>query len=104
MGTSLRPTLTDSNMPCMKNGTAYLLIYRAVADAKGLVHGHLHDGRESCAIGSYFNQHRNTSLPNALINEVAAVNDSLPTKTPLQRKRAVMKWLRWRLNQLDMPI
>lgn len=48
---ALRPTLTSgSTKPCMKDGTAYLLIYRAVEQSGGLIHGKLHARGEHCAI------------------------------------------------------
>lgn len=102
----LRPTLrSGSTKPCIKNGTAYLLIYRAVKDAPALIHGQLHDGfGHHCAIGSYFERHDATSLPSELIDEVAAVNDSVPGQTPKQRRLTVLKWLKWRLGQLGMPL
>lgn len=101
-----RPTLGNNvlNKPCMRNGTAYLLIYRAVKDAAGLIHGRLHDGRGAhCAIGHYFERHDNTALPMDLIDEVASVNDSLPHKTNKQRRLAMLKWLRWKLAECGLP-
>ena len=98
----LRPTLTDSTdpaTPCMKGGTAYLLIYRAIKDERVLVHGKLHEGSNSCAIGSYFNRHEKTCLPSALIDEVAAINDSVPQQTGVQRRKTVLKWLEWRMSK-----
>lgn len=103
----LRPTLVSGTSadPCMRNGTAFLLIYRAVKDAPGLIHGRL-DGAtgEHCALGHYFERHRNTCLPTSLIDEVAAVNDSVPHTTPRQRKLYVLRWLRWQLKRLEMPV
>lgn len=99
-----RELRSGSTLPCMKGGTAYLLIYRAVKDEPGLIHGRLHDGRGShCAIGNYFHKHGNTSLPEDLIDEVAAVNDSVPDASPRQRKLSVLRWLRWRLAKCGMP-
>lgn len=102
---ALRPQLqSGSTKPCMVDGTALLLIYKAVQDAPGLIHGKLHDGHgEHCAIGNYFERHDNTSLPASLIDEVAAVNDSVPNLSKRQRKLHVAKWLRWKLAQLGMP-
>lgn len=101
---ALRPTLSrGSNKPCMQNGTAYLLIYRAVQDAPGLIHGKLHANGEHCAIGNYFERHGDTSLPEPLIDEVAAVNDSLPLESPKKRRLAVLRWLRWKLSKSGMP-
>lgn len=94
-------TLTDG--PCMSNGTAYLMIFNAVKTQNGLVHGKLHADGEHCAIGSYFDINKRTTLPESLIDEVAAVNDSMPKSTPRQRKLAVLRWLRWKLSALGMP-
>ena len=95
---------TGSNKPCMSNGTAYMMIYTAVKERDGLIHGRLHnDDGESCAIGSYFDVNDETSLPSTLIDEVAAVNDSVPHMTMRQRKAYVARWLAWKLTQLGMP-
>lgn len=69
----------------------------------GLVHGKLHDHGEHCAIGSYFDINDGTSLPEPLIDEVAAVNDSVPHLSNLQRRAHVRRWLRWKLASLGMP-
>lgn len=86
----------------MSNGTAYLMILSAVKLQSGLVHGKLHDHGAHCAIGSYFDINDQTSLPNTLIDEVAAVNDSVPQMSPRGRKRYVARWLKWKLIQLGM--
>jgi hypothetical protein len=102
----LRPTLSSAgkDTPIMRDGTAYLLIYNAVQDAPGLIHGKLRNGEgEYCAIGNYFERHARTGLPSELIDEVAAVNDSVPHKSMRQRKLLMLRWLRWRLNQLGVP-
>jgi hypothetical protein len=103
---ALRPTITNNeiNDPVMRDGTAYLLIYRAVKDCDGLIHGQLHDGRgHHCAIGNYFRRHNRTALPSDLIDEVAAVNDSTPGATQKQRRLSVLRWLRWRLATSGVP-
>jgi hypothetical protein len=100
----LRPTLNSgSAKPCMTNGTAYLMILNAVEQAPGLIHGKLRDGQNYCAIGHYFERNDTTSLPESLIDEVAAVNDSMPNLTMRQRKVRVARWLRWKLTVLGMP-
>lgn len=102
---ALRPTLVsaDKKTPIMRDGTAYLLIYKAVQSSTGLIHGRLHKDGDHCAIGSYFDRHDHTGLPSDLIDEVAAVNDSVPNSTDRQRRTHVMKWLRWKLAQVGMP-
>ena len=101
----LRPELNSgSSKPCMSNGTAYLMIYTAVQQQDGLIHGRLHGHGAHCAIGSYFNINDNTSLPETLIDEVAAVNDSVPTFSTARRKAHVARWLRWKLQSLGYPL
>lgn len=100
----LRPTLRPSDKPCTATGaTAYLVIHGAVQSAKGLIHGKLHDNGNSCAIGSYFRQQREAVLPTHLIDEVAAVNDSVPHYTAKKRRQFVLQWLKWKLARAGMP-
>lgn len=100
----LRPTLTNAKpgTPCMRNGTAYLMILNAVETRKGLVSGELEIKGEYCSIGSYFHVNKGTSLPDPLIDEVAAVNDSMPTLSPSERKVRMVRWLKWKLADLGM--
>jgi hypothetical protein len=104
MMSKLRPTLRDATpgTPCMHNGTAYQMILNAVEQQKGLIHGKLEVQGTYCAIGSYFHVNTKTALPDALIDEVAAVNDSMPQLTPVQRKKRMMQWLKWKLADLGM--
>jgi hypothetical protein len=94
----------DGRTPCVTGGTAYLMILKAVEAQPGLVHGRLHDHGAHCAIGSYFDVNRRSTLQYALIDEVAAVNDSVPKYTRAQRKRYVKNWLRWKLGTLGMAL
>lgn len=88
----------------MRNGTAYLMILNAVEQQRGLIHGQLKTPKgEYCAIGSYFHVNERTCLPDSLIDEVAAVNDSMPTLTSVQRKKRMMQWLKWKLAALGVP-
>ena len=101
----LRPTHPAKAGTFSPNGaTAYLMIYNALRDREGLIHGKL-DGPlgEHCAIGWYFEVNDRTALDLDLIDEVAAVNDSMPKATKRQRKNMVARWLRWKLTQLGMP-
>ncbi len=99
----LRPECgTDSTKPAPTNGTAYFLIYTAVQHQDGLAHGRLHDRGRSCAVGSFFDDNPNLALYNNILDEVAAVNDSVPHYTPQQRKAHVERWLKWKLQQLGM--
>lgn len=95
--------IADEGQYIPRDGTAYLMIYNAVKTKRELIHGHLHAHGESCAIGSFWDINPKCGLPSALIDEVAAVNDSLPNATAKQRRLHVLRWLRWRLSQVGMP-
>ena len=43
------------------------------------------------------------SVPEAIIDEVAMVNDSMVNVTPRQRHKQMRQWLRWKLACLGMP-
>lgn len=107
MGNSrLRPetTTAEKGKPAPIGGTAYLMIYNAVRHQDGLAHGKLHDGNGAhCAIGSFFETNPKAAIGFDLIDEVAMVNDSMPYATMRQRKLHVLRWLRWRLQQVGMP-
>jgi hypothetical protein len=76
------------------------MIYNAVRNQKGLIHGKFDNSiGEHCAIGSYFSLRTNLSLNEQLIDEVAAVNDSIPRATKGQRKFHVLRWLKWKLAE-----
>lgn len=103
---SLRPELGNRDAKpgsyCPTNGTAYLMIYNAVKSKEKLIAGRLHSGGESCAIGSFWDVNPRCALHVPLIDEVAAVNDSV-VGTPRQRRLVVLRWLRWKLKQAGMP-
>jgi hypothetical protein len=80
------------------------MVLKAVENAHGLIHGKLDNEKgEHCAIGNYFDVNPEAAMPVNIIDEIAAVNDSVPHYTKRQRKLHVVKWLRWRLAQLNMP-
>lgn len=97
---NLRPETRTTTDPAIRGGTAYFAIYNAVKAQNGLIAGKLHDNGAYCAIGSYFAQPKHMALPMDLIDEVAAVNDSMQDVTRLARKRGVLRWLRWKLGEL----
>ena len=105
MGSRLRPELTpgDGKSPVLTNGTAYYTVLASVEAQDGLIHGRLHERGAHCAIGSFFSVNHGVSLPWEFIEEVAAVNDSVPNFTPRKRKLHVARWLRWKLTQVGMP-
>jgi hypothetical protein len=101
----LRPGLptADPCTPTLRGGTALYSILGAVESQPGLVHGQLHWRGAHCAIGAFFHVNPHVALPSDLIDEVAAVNDSVPHLTHAQRRTFVARWLRWRLTGLGVP-
>jgi hypothetical protein len=97
----LRPEISyGGNNPMPSTGTALLLTYNAVRAQPALIHGRLHANGLHCALGSFWEINKKLSYPPALIDEVAAVNDSMPAASGLARKRMVLRWLRWKLRQM----
>lgn len=105
MGSNLRPTLRDGDgtTPILNGGTAYLTILTAVEQDEELIHGRLHAHGASCAIGSFFDHNERVALPSPIVEEVAAVNDSVPHYSGARRRLHVTRWLKWKLAQLGMP-
>lgn len=101
----LRPTLGNARPGSYSppRDTALLLIHNAVKDGTGLIHGTLHKNGESCAVGRYFDVHDDYALKSDLIDEVAAINDSVPNLTTKQRRAYVLRWLRWKLAEARVP-
>jgi hypothetical protein len=97
-----RPGLCDSDKAALSNDTALYLIRQAVAKRRSLIHGRLHDGKGGhCAVGCLWQDNPKIVLRSSLIDEVAAVNDSVPpTATPHQRWKVVNGWLRWKVQVL----
>lgn len=101
--TRLRPECTDApGKPAIPNDTALFLIRDAVARRRGLIHGRLHNGKGGhCAMGAFWDDNPNAVVYSDLIDEVAAVNDSVPpTATAKERWKKVDKWLRWKIKVL----
>ncbi len=99
----LRPTLTTNGTfkYCPYGTTAYYEVLGAVESQKGLIHGKLDDFTGAhCALGSYYAAHPKQAFPSEMIDEIASVNDSVPNATPLQRKKFVIKWLKWKLSTM----
>jgi hypothetical protein len=98
----LRPECKGSHDPALPYETALFLIRDSVARRRSLIYGRLHDGTgRHCAIGAFWEDNPHTTLSNTLIDEVAAVNDSLPpTASPQERWKKVSSWLRWKMQVL----
>jgi hypothetical protein len=91
----------SSKTPALSDETALFLIRDSVAKRRALIYGRL-DGEkdgEHCALGAFWADNPKASLNTALIDEVAAVNDSVPrTATPHQRWKKVNEWLRFKIS------
>lgn len=99
----LRPecgtTLSGTALP---DETALFLIRDSVGRRSRLIFGRLHNGKgDHCAIGAFWTDNPKAILHASLIDEVAAVNDSVSqTATPQERWKKVNSWLRWKLRVL----
>lgn len=92
-----------TNKYCPTGGSAYLIAYNAVKSKSALIHGKLHLHGESCAIGSVWDVNPNIALKADFIDEIAAVNDSIPNASAKARRNHVLRWLQWKLATIGMP-
>lgn len=97
----LRPECGVGTTPAIPDSTALYLIQAAVAKRRSLIHGRLNDRNGGhCAMGCFWADNRG-SINQHLVDEVSAVNDSVPpSATPSARWRKVNKWLKWKLATL----
>ncbi len=102
MASKLRPECGCGNGVALPDDTAIFLIRDAVARRRSLAYGRLHDSAgRSCAMGAFWEDNPKLTTSWKLLEEVAAVNDSLPrTATPQQRWKKTMEWLRWKTKVL----
>lgn len=85
----------------LPDDTALFLIRDSVARRSQLIFGRLHRNGEHCAIGAFWADNPRAALNSSLIDEVAAVNDSVPeTATPHERWKKVNSWLRFKIASL----
>lgn len=100
----LRPECgTAYGKAALPDSTALYLIRDAVARRRSLIRGRLHDGAgKHCAIGAFWTDNPRAVLNSTLVDEVAAVNDSVPASaTPHERWKKVNSWLRWKIRLLS---
>ena len=99
--TKLRPECVSAgkNEESIPNDTALFLIRDSVARRRELIYGKLNDGHgRHCAIGAFWDDNPKAVLNSDLIDEVAAVNDSLgPQACAQDRWKKVNEWLRWKI-------
>lgn len=93
---------STSTKDAMPDDTALWLIRGSVAKRRSLIHGRLKDGEgHYCAIGAFWQDNPGITLHTALIDEVAAVNDSVPpSASPKERWKTVNSWLRFKIASL----
>jgi hypothetical protein len=98
----LRPECGTTTEPALPDDTALFLIRDSVARRRSLIYGRLNDGHgDHCAIGAFWADNPKAALNARLIDEVAAVNDSIPpTATPRERWKKVNSWLRFKIASL----
>ena len=98
----LRPECGSSFGVAVPDDTALFLIRDAVARRRSLIYGQLDDNRgRHCALGAFWADNPGTTLHTELVDEVAAVNDSVPpTALPRERWKKVNEWLRWKIKVL----
>lgn len=99
----LRPETVHSPMArALPDATALFLIRDSVAKRRALIYGRLDDGiGNHCALGAFWHDNPKAVLNDSLVEEVAAVNDSvLPSATPHQRWKKVNEWLRFKIATL----
>lgn len=98
----LRPECISTSNPRIPDETVLFLVRQAVGRRTGLIHGRL-DGAvgEHCALGCFWEDHPHAVVSMNLIDEIAAVNDSLPKATPKERWKMVNSWLRLKLATIS---
>lgn len=96
----LRPECrTNRDGTSLPDDTALFLIRDAVARRRSLIYGRLHKDGKHCAMGAFWTDHPDLGVHTTLVDEVAAVNDSLgPNASPHKRWLKVTAWLKWKLK------
>lgn len=103
---TLRPECRSSTRRAIPEDTALFLIRKSVLKRRELIYGRLNDGRGGhCAIGAFWEDNPRVALHSSLVDEVAAVNDSIPpTATPKARWKVVNSWLRFKVASLTKRV
>lgn len=98
----LRPECSTSSKASLPQETLLYMIALAVGKRRSLIYGKLDDNKgRHCAMGCFWDDNPGLSVPTDLIDEIAAVNDSiLPSATPKERWKHVQSWLRFKLKVL----
>lgn len=96
---SLRPECSDSNNPAISDHRVLQRVYSAVRKRRTLAHGKLKTADGRCAMGCFWEDNPGTAVSTKILEEIAAVNDSVPpTATRSERRKHVLRWLKWKLG------
>lgn len=79
--------------------SAFFRVWQAVKNRRALIHGKLHEGTKSCAIGCTYDDGVDV-LPSEVVDEIATYNDSFPRLTPVKRWKRVKEWLEFRCEEM----
>lgn len=97
----LRPECRTSTKTAMANVKVYYLLRMSLRKRRSLIHGRLDDDRgRHCAMGAFWADHPHVAVYSSIVDEVAAVNDSVPKATPFKRWCVVNEWLKLKLKNL----
>ena len=100
----LRPECRDAGdrAKSLPYDTTLFLIYSSVVRRRSLIFGRLDDDHGGhCAMGCFWDDNPHLSVDNSIVDEVSAVNDSIPaSESPKKRWQTVSRWLRWKMRVL----
>jgi hypothetical protein len=101
---SLRPECGLSTKPSATEPFLLRTLNRALAKRRGLAFGRLNGANGShCAMGCFWAAEPGYSVTFSLIEQVAAVNDSVPKELGSSvRMRVVRNWVRNRMKSLGV--
>lgn len=97
----LRPECQSTSEAKIPDETVLFLVKQAIGQREGLIHGRLDDPNGGhCAMGCFWEDHPKAAVSMNLIDEIAAVNDSMPKASPKMRWKMVNSWLRMKLAKI----
>lgn len=108
MSTKLRPECgTSTTKPVATQAYLLQVLNRALQKRRGLAFGQLtkpgKGGGSHCAMGCFFEESPSYCVPATLIDEVAAVNDSVPLEAGSRlRMKVVRNWVKARAAALGI--
>lgn len=95
----LRPECSTSSKEKLPDQVVLRRVYDAVRKRRTLAYGKLDAADGHCAMGCFWDDNPGTVVATKVLDQVAAVNDSVPpTATRSERRKHVMRWLEWKLG------